>query len=139
MPFRLVVPRDLYDGMVAQALSEQPNECCGFLAGVLERGVARVLRRFPLVNEAASPVEYHVEGRSLCAAHREIRESNLQELAIYHSHPTSWPVPSRRDLERNYWPGVVSLIISLVDETPLVRGWWLGETDYREADWMIQD
>jgi proteasome lid subunit RPN8/RPN11 len=135
----LVVPRPLFDGMVAQALSERPNECCGFLVGVLEGGVGTVLRRFPLVNEAASPAEYHVAGHSLCAAHREMREYNLEVLAIYHSHPTSWPVPSRRDLELNYWPGVVSLIISLASESPLVRGWWLGESDYHEAHWMIQE
>src|SRR5947209_1384872 len=102
MPFRLVVPRDLYDAMLAQALSERPNECCGLLAGVVEGGVGRVSRRYPLVNEAASPVEYLSEPRSLFEAHRDMWKSGLDVLAVYHSHPTSAAVPSRKDVERNF-------------------------------------
>jgi proteasome lid subunit RPN8/RPN11 len=126
--------------MVAQAVAELPNECCGLLAGRVEAGgVGRVVRRYPLVNALASPVLFESEPRSLLAAHRDMRENHLDVLAVYHSHPTSEPVPSRTDLARNYWPGTVSLIISLRAEPPQVRGWWLGETDYRDADWDCVD
>ena len=62
-PFFLQVPLRHYREMVAQAVAERPNECCGLLAGRLaEAGagvqVGRVVRRYPLVNSAASPVEY---------------------------------------------------------------------------------
>ena len=67
MPFRLLLPRRLYEEMVAQAVAELPNECCGLLAGRIEpvaaqdaerKPVARVMRKYPLVNKAASPTEY---------------------------------------------------------------------------------
>ena len=58
----------------------------------------------------------------------------LEALAVYHSHPTAAPVPSRKDLERNYWPGVVNLIISLQAAEPEVRAWWLSDEGYREAE-----
>ena len=47
------------------------------------------------------------------------------------------PVPSRRDLERNYSEQVVNLIIGLAGGEPEVRGWWLTATDYREAEFEV--
>jgi proteasome lid subunit RPN8/RPN11 len=147
MPFRLLVPRNLLDALVAQALAEQPNECCGLLAGKREGpaeaeksagGVARVVERFPLVNALASPVRYESDGPSMLRAHRDMRARGLDILAVYHSHPTSDPVPSRTDLACNYYPGVVHLIVSLTTTPPRVRGWWLTETDYREAEWEVE-
>jgi hypothetical protein len=44
-------------------------------------------------------------------------------------------VPSRTDLARNYSTDVMNLIISLKSSEPQVRGWWLNETGYREAEW----
>ncbi|MFO0823167.1 MAG: Mov34/MPN/PAD-1 family protein, partial [Gemmataceae bacterium] len=59
----------------------------------------------------------------------------LELLAIYHSHPTSAPVPSRRDIERNsYGESVAHVIISLADAATVVKAWWLTPTDYREAE-----
>jgi [CysO sulfur-carrier protein]-S-L-cysteine hydrolase len=136
--FRLLsIPKDCYDSMLAQALDERPNECCGLLAGVIDGDVGRVTHRYALVNELHSPVEYNAEVRGLIAAHKDMRERGIDVLATYHSHPTSAPVPSKKDLAANYSVDTVSLIISLLHETPVVRGWWLTETDYREADLLL--
>jgi proteasome lid subunit RPN8/RPN11 len=137
MPFRLVVPRELYEAMVRQAQQELPNECCGWLGGTVADGAGWVVKRYPLVNEAASPKEYFCQGPSLIAAHKDMRGLGIDLLAIYHSHPTSAPVPSKKDLALAFWPDAVYLIVSLAAEKPEVRGWWLTETDYREAEWEI--
>jgi proteasome lid subunit RPN8/RPN11 len=122
--------------MIEQARSERPNECCGLLAGVVEGGVGRVVARFPLVNALASPTRFEAEPKSLFDAVRGAERQGLEVLALYHSHPTSAPVPSRYDLEwAVYWSHVVTLIVSLATEPPTVRGWWLSETDSREAEW----
>jgi [CysO sulfur-carrier protein]-S-L-cysteine hydrolase len=124
--------------MVAQAVAEAPLECCGFLAGPAWTDVAAtVAARYPLVNAAASPVEYDAEPRSLLDAHKDIRRHGWDVLAVYHSHPTSPPVPSRTDLARAYWSGVVHFIISLQSSQPEVRAWWLSESEYSEADWQL--
>ena len=140
-PFLLLLPRRLYEEMVSQALAELPNECCGLLAGTLEDNppglpLARVVRRYPLVNAAASPREYDAEPRDLFAAHRAMRQAGLEVLAIYHSHPTAEAVPSRTDLSRNYWPDVIAFIISLKGSEPVMRAWWLNADNYQEAQWQ---
>jgi [CysO sulfur-carrier protein]-S-L-cysteine hydrolase len=138
-PFRLLLPRPLLDEMVEHARAELPNECVGLLAGRFEDGagarVGRVERRYPLVNALASPKEYLSDGRSMFTAMKDMGRHDLDVLAFYHSHPTSQPVPSRKDLESNYWPNVVQFIISLMGNEPEVRGWWLTDRDYREAEW----
>jgi len=127
--------------MLAHAIAEAPNECCGLLAGTLEgeqpgARTGRVLRRYPLINVAASPVEFDSEPRSMFEAVRDMRRLGLEMLAIYHSHPASDPVPSRTDLERNhYGPEVMNLIISLKGADSSMRGWWLDAGGYREGEW----
>lgn len=134
----LSIPRSVYEGMVWHALAEHPLECCGLLAGTIRvDGVGAVQLRYPLVNAAASPVEYESEPRSHFSADRDIRRQGLEILAIYHSHPASEPVPSRKDRERSWSADVVNLIVSLMMPTPLVRGWWLSTEEHREAEWSI--
>jgi len=138
-PFRLIVPRVFHAEMVRQTLKERPYECCGLLAGRIENDVGgvkgRVLQRFPLINAAASAVEFVSEPRSMLAAHKEMRRENLEILGIYHSHPASPAVPSRTDLGRNnFGETVVHLIVSLKNEVPEIRAWWLGANDFQEAE-----
>ncbi|HVS34052.1 MAG TPA: M67 family metallopeptidase [Gemmataceae bacterium] len=148
MPFHLLVPRGVLEGMIAQALAEQPLECCGLLAGVREEAktgenttepVGRVVRRYPLVNEAASAREFVSEARSMFDACTDMRLRGLEMLAVFHSHPTSRPVPSRTDLERHGMEDVVCIIVSLAGAAPEVRAWRLTDVDYREAQWTVID
>jgi [CysO sulfur-carrier protein]-S-L-cysteine hydrolase len=138
---RLLIPRPVLASMLAQAVAERPNECCGILGGVAVDGgrLLRVQTWHPLVNAAASPTEYESEPRSMFQAMRDLRQAGLDVVAVYHSHPTSAAVPSRTDLARNYSEQVVNLIISLQNAQPEVRGWWLAATGYREADWAVVD
>ena len=146
--FRLEVPADIVDEILAQARAELPDECCGLLAGRLPEDaaeaadaserVARAVRRYPLTNAAKSPTEYLSDPASLFAAYREMHQLGLEILAIYHSHPTAPPVPSRRDIERNnYGADVVHLIVSLEGAEPVIRAWRLSAESYAEAEWAV--
>jgi [CysO sulfur-carrier protein]-S-L-cysteine hydrolase len=145
MPFRLWLPRNLYEEMLAQAFAEKPLECCGLLAGCIEPAenddsalrVGRVSQRYPLVNAAGSEIEFLSDARSMKDACQDIDRRGLDILAVYHSHPTTEPIPSRKDLERNFSEEVMNLIISLRKPMVEVRGWWLAAEGYREAEWDV--
>jgi proteasome lid subunit RPN8/RPN11 len=128
--------------MIAQAQAELPNECCGLLAGRIDKdgGIARVVERYPLVNELASSVRYLSDAKSMLKAYKDMRARGIEELAVYHSHPTSRPVPSKTDLEENlHGSEIAHFIISLVSAKAEVKAWFLGAEDYREAEWDLVD
>jgi proteasome lid subunit RPN8/RPN11 len=138
-PFtHITIPDLLLEEVIEHAREAAPLECCGLLAGHICEGGACVTTRFTIGNDARSPTEYETNVRDLFAAFRSIRERGTEVLAIYHSHPTSAPVPSRRDIERNtYGESVVHVIVGLVGAGAEVRAWWLTETGYRAADLHI--
>jgi proteasome lid subunit RPN8/RPN11 len=134
-----VLPAQFIEAMFAQAQAEGPNECCGLLAGRVADGLGRVVQRYPLRNAAASPVEFVSEAQDMFAAVRDMHRRGLDILAVYHSHPASPAVPSRKDRERNYSPEIVNLIISLQGATPTLRGWWLTADTATEAQWEAEE
>lgn len=115
----LRLPEDLRQQMLSQAIAESPDECCGLLAGRAET-VSLVI---PLVNALHSPIEYAAEPQGLFDAMRRLREEHLELLAIYHSHPKSEAIPSRRDLREWHYGDTAMIIISLENETPVIRAW----------------
>lgn len=138
-PFtRLTIPDLLLKEMIEHARREQPNECCGLLAGQIADGVGTVTARFAIGNDAASTSEYETNPRDMFNAFRAMRNDSLELLAVYHSHPMSEPVPSRHDIERNtYGESVAHVIVGFVKAEVVVRAWWLVENGCREAEWEI--
>jgi proteasome lid subunit RPN8/RPN11 len=135
--YKLRIPRSIYEAMLQQAFAELPNECCGLLAGIITGdGIGEVSRQFPLVNTLTSPVAYESEPKSIFSAFKAMRAGNVDLLAVYHSHPTSEPVPSRTDCANNYYgPEMIHLIISLKSGQAQMRAWRLAESTYEEAEW----
>lgn len=136
-PYRLVIPRPIFDDLLTHARAAWPNECCGLLSGTVTAGRAEVHALHRLVNELASPVAYRSEPRSMFAAVKAMRAARTDVVAVYHSHPAAPPVPSRSDLRQNYSEGVVNLIVGLATDPPAVRGWWLRETGYEPAEFDL--
>jgi proteasome lid subunit RPN8/RPN11 len=135
---KLEIANSFLQAMIEHARMELPNECCGLLAGRIAESVGIVSTRYTIRNDAASPKNYLSNARDMLDAFRSMREDGLELLAIYHSHPTSEPVPSSRDLEQNtYGESAVHLIVSLAGPQPEIRAWWLGETGYLEAEWCV--
>jgi [CysO sulfur-carrier protein]-S-L-cysteine hydrolase len=139
--YTLLIPKSAYDQIVFQAQSALPNECCGLLAGHVAGPIARAVRCLPLVNAAINPaIEYLSESRSIISAHKAMRSTDLREVAVYHSHPTTDPVPSRKDRENNpYDDFLMHLILSLKNGQPLLRAWWITSDSFEEGRWEIGD
>ena len=124
----LRLPKAMLDEMIAQALEELPNECCGIIAG--RDGQATKLYRTR--NAEASPFRYNIHPLDLLRIERELDAEGWQVLVIYHSHVASEAYPSATDIRLAQWPGsnppvdlypgAYYVVVSLKDrDAPVVR------------------
>jgi len=120
----LVLPPEIADELVAHARSENPNECCGMIAGI--DGVAR--RVYRVTNTEASPFMYVMDPREQLRIMDEIDEAGWDLMGIYHSHTRSAAYPSRTDVELAFFPLTPYVIVSLQGADPVIRAFLLTRT-----------
>lgn len=109
-----MIPAAIRAELAAHAQAEAPNEACGVV--VARDGVAE--RYVPGRNAAASPYRFELE----VPPETWFLEDDGYELAIFHSHLSSPPRPSRTDVENiGLWSGRPYLILSLGTDT--LAGW----------------
>ena len=105
-----MIPGEVRAALVAHAEREAPNEACGLV--LLRDG--RAERYEPGRNAAASPYRFELEFDD-----PEIwyAEDAGYELAVFHSHVSAPPRPSRTDVENiGLWAGKPYLVYSLRDD-----------------------
>jgi [CysO sulfur-carrier protein]-S-L-cysteine hydrolase len=130
MRYTLAITPAIYVALQAHAVAEYPHECCGLLLGPpAANGVATLGEYFALENELHSPTRYRSSPASMFAAIRHQRATGQTILAIFHSHPTSPPIPSNEDREQNYAADIPNLILGKVHTEWKLRAWWLGEAE----------
>ena len=113
------IPAEIRDAMVQHALEEDPNECCGILAGA----GGMVLHHYRITNTEKSPYRYSMDGRELNQVLRELDDYGWEMQVIYHSHTHSPAYPSDTDVRlAANWPDPYYLLVSLMDkQSPDVR------------------
>ncbi len=127
------IDRAILDEIVAHAVRDAPNECCGVVVG--RGGTATAARA--LENLAASPFRFDIDGRELIAF-AFADDDDEQLTAIYHSHTRSAAYPSQTDV--NFaagWPGVEWLIVGVAktaDVEPEVRSYLIEDGKIREVE-----
>jgi proteasome lid subunit RPN8/RPN11 len=100
------VPPEVRRALVEHSQEEDPNEACGLV--VLKDGVAERYERGR--NGAASPYRFELE----VAPELWFLEDDGYELAVFHSHLSSPPRPSRTDVENiGLWEGKPYLVYSI--------------------------
>jgi proteasome lid subunit RPN8/RPN11 len=137
----LRISRALYEEMVAHALAEAPNECCGIVASVDGEAV----RVFAARNAAASPLRYVMDGADQLAIQEEIEERGWEYGAIYHSHTRSEPEPSQTDINMAFvpsvgalWPGTIYIIVGVAAEQPRVRAFRIESQTPEEVELSVE-
>jgi len=104
------IDRTLLDDIVAHAVRDAPNECCGIVA--VRDGAATGVHATE--NLAASPFRFEVDGPALFRLLESIESDGGELGAIYHSHTRSDPYPSQTDVNfSSGWPGVEWIIVGV--------------------------
>ena len=120
------IRQNVLDRIVAHAVEDLPNECCGLLLGNAEivEDVARAR------NVKRSRTKFQVEPADHFAAIRRARASGLEIVGAYHSHPSGPSGPSEIDRARLTDPAMFHVIVSLAHGTRTVRAFRIADGNF---------
>ena len=113
-------------------LAGYPNEACGMLGGK----AGMVEKVYCMTNAKPGPDYYEMEAEEQFRVMKDIRQTGLEMVGMFHSHPGGRAYPSSIDVEKAYWPGTklpnypdaVYVIVSLMDrDAPVVKGYTINE------------
>ena len=111
------------------ARAEAPNEACGLV--VIKEGVAE--RYVPGRNTAASPYRFELD----VPPETWFLEDEGYELAVFHSHLSSPPRPSRTDVENvGLWAGRPYLIYTV--RTDELAGWTISRGSVEPLEVIVR-
>ena len=120
--------KKLADEIIAHALEETPNECCGILAGV-DGVVARLYR---ITNTARSPFRYVMDPQEQLRAMLECDRNGWDIMAFYHSHTHSPAYPSQTDVRMALQSGYLDehyVLVSLQErDAPTIRSFKIDDS-----------
>ncbi len=123
-----IIIGNCYDGL--------PNESCGLLVGPLggggePTGVISEVR--PCRNADASAMTYTVDPRDMLGAMRSAEASGHEVVGVWHSHTHTESFPSPTDVRQAVDPAWVYVIVSLRDQTPMLRAYRIRGGDISEV------
>ncbi len=94
-----------------------PEECCGMMLGTIDDDGLRTVNKIIVVTNTNSENRkrrFLIEPKDLLRAEREARQSSLEVIGVYHSHPNHPSMASEFDREHAmpYWS---YLILSCIE------------------------
>jgi [CysO sulfur-carrier protein]-S-L-cysteine hydrolase len=115
-----------YATIVGNCYDGLPNEACGLLVGPLGLGgepTGAITDARPCRNVDASAVTYTVDPRDMLAAMRAAEASGVEIVGVWHSHTHTDAYPSPTDVRQAVDPAWLYVIVSLRDQTPVLRSY----------------
>ena len=115
------ISQKFIDQMIEHSKSEDPNECCGILAGTN----GDISKLYKIRNASPSPYRYVMDPQEMLTSIQDADENGIDLVAFYHSHTHSPAYPSETDTRmavESGWVDFCYVLISLEDEDkPVVR------------------
>jgi [CysO sulfur-carrier protein]-S-L-cysteine hydrolase len=128
------ISRELYDEMVAHALADAPDECCGIVSS--RDNVAVEL--FRMENVFHTPFKYGMDPMELYRVVTGIEDAGLDVGIIYHSHTRSEPYPSQTDINLAFYPDSLYVIVGTAAEPqPKVRAFTIRDERVEEVELTV--
>jgi len=131
----LKIKKYFFEQIVVHCKQEAPNEACGLLAGK----DGEVAKSYEAINVDKSPESFLMDPKEQLKLTKEIRNSGLDMIGIYHSHLASEAYPSEHDLRLAFYPDVSYVIITLKDKNkPVIRSFKITEGRITEEEVRIE-
>lgn len=131
---------DQHRRIVAHCYFGLPDEACGLLAGPVVQGevTGRVSEVYPAVNADASSRTYTVDGRDYLRASRDAEARGDEIIGVWHSHTHTDAYPSPTDIRQAVDPMWVYVIVSLRDESPMLRAFRIRDDAVTECQVALE-
>ena len=117
----ITLKKEDYEKIVDHAKKNLPEEACGLLGGTKDGDVKTVEKVYLLTNIDHTNEHFSMDPKEQLAAVKDMRTNGLALLGNWHSHPESPSRPSEEDKRLAYDPTVNYLILSLMDEEPVLK------------------
>ncbi|NQV04626.1 MAG: M67 family metallopeptidase [Candidatus Omnitrophica bacterium] len=131
----ICLTKDQASELLEHSKKESPNEVCGILAGK----DTKVHKVYKMVNKDKSRTSFFMDPQEQLKVMKEIRNSGLDFIGIYHSHPETKAYPSAHDVELAYYPEVSYVIVSLKDkDSPCMRSFRIIDGKIAEEEVKIE-
>ncbi len=133
------LPEALQLKLEEHALSDYPNECCGFLFGS-DKGAQRNVTEVLAVTNAKTGDQrrrFEIDPMDYLKSERYALENNLSLLGIYHSHPNHPAKPSKHDLAQAV--SFFSYVIISLDQQGIqdITSWQLQNQRFLEEQIIL--
>ena len=123
------IARALYEEIVAHALADAPDECCGIVSS--REGEA--VEVFRMENTAHTWMRYEMDNMELYRVVTGIEDAGLDVGIIYHSHTRTDPYPSQTDINLAFYPDSIYVIVGTATPEPVVRAFSIRDGQVEEA------
>jgi [CysO sulfur-carrier protein]-S-L-cysteine hydrolase len=132
----ICIPRTLANRLLTLAQLTPDTEICGLIAK--ER--THRYRVYPVSNVANNRhCVFEMDPQQQINAFKQIREKQQNLFAIYHSHPDSEAVPSKKDLNDAAYTDSLNIIISLSTKGVLdMRGYFYEQNGIKTVDLIVE-
>lgn len=138
MTSMLSLRQEHLEAMIAHALADAPNECCGLIAA--RDGAVTALHR--AVNAEASPYRFSIDFREQRRIEEAMDAAGDSLAGFYHSHTGSPARPSPTDIRMMsafFGPPYVHIVVSIANrERPDVRVFHIEDGTATEQEYTVQ-
>ncbi len=124
------IRKEVLAQIVAHAVEDIPNECCGLLIGTADVVEDAARAR----NTKRSRTKFQVEPADHFTAIRKARAAGFEIIGAYHSHPSGPSGPSDTDRARLTDSSMFHVIVSLAHGTRTVRAFRLTDGNFSPLD-----
>lgn len=132
----LSIPRTLANKLLTLAQHAPENEICGLISTAKDNKH----RLYPVDNIADdSACVFEMDPQQQVAAFKSMRENDETLFAIFHSHPHSDAIPSKKDINESAYTDALNIIISLNTTGVLdMRGYFYRGNSVEGVDLVIE-
>lgn len=134
----LKLKKEDYQKILDHAVAGLPNEACGLLGGYEEDGNQIITDVYLLRNVDESREHFSMDPAEQLAAVKDIRSKGRQLLGNFHSHPESPSRPSQEDIRLAYDSRMHYLILSLMEETPVLNSFHIEKENVTKEELVIE-